>query len=258
MKFSLLVPVALSLVVSAVPTRRAAFSQKNGDDAIALNRKFKSLKNNASCQDGEIACIEGKFGQCIGGRFKLQACGAGTTCAALPLVNKAGTSIACTSQSDVDSRIAATGANTNDTNGGGQNDSAEKNSFGNNSTAGDGAQSSLTLDPAVIAKGFESDGQEVPEQGQVASLTSKNNFINFCKSVKLPITNGQQIQGGSCNPAPMGVIPSSDNMPSAKFTFPKNGETVQANKQFTISMAIRGMEAGHFVNADKKCRRGET
>jgi hypothetical protein len=36
MKFSLLVPVALSLVVSAVPTRRAAFSQKNGDDAIAL------------------------------------------------------------------------------------------------------------------------------------------------------------------------------------------------------------------------------
>jgi hypothetical protein len=103
----------------------------------------------------------------------------------------------------------------------------------------------------VIAKGFESDGQEVPEQGQVASLTSKNNFINFCKSVKLPITNGQQIQGGSCNPAPMGVIPSSDNMPSAKFTFPKNGETVQANKQFTISMAIRGMEAGHFVNADK-------
>jgi hypothetical protein len=48
----------------------------------------------------------------------------------------------------------------------------------------------------------------------------------------------------------MGAIPSVDNMPSAKFTFPKNGDTIQANKNFTISMAIRGMEAGNFVNAD--------
>jgi hypothetical protein len=32
------------------------------------------------------------------------------SCAALPLVNKPGTSIACTTQADVDARIAATGA----------------------------------------------------------------------------------------------------------------------------------------------------
>lgn len=89
--------------------------------------------------------------------------------------------------------------------------------------------------------------------GQVASLTSSNNFINFCLTVpNLPITNGKQITTGSCNPAPMGVIPSSDNMPSAKFVFPANGDTsIQENAPFTIQMAIQNFESGNFVNADE-------
>lgn len=67
----------------------------------------------------------------------------------------------------------------------------------------------------------------------------------------LPITNGQQIKTGSCNPAPMGVLPSTDNMPSSKFVSPKNGDTVKSNTAFTIAMAIRGMETGFFVNANE-------
>lgn len=63
--------------------------------------------------------------------------------------------------------------------------------------------------------------------GQVPSLTSTNNFMcglhlamhqrtnyglnsfplvpgsNFCDTVQLPLTDGQQIVGGSCNPTPM-------------------------------------------------------
>jgi len=114
---------------------------------------------------------------------------------------------------------------------------------------GNDIQSSLTLDPSVIASGFANNGQNVPEAGQVASLTSTNNFINFCASVKQPITNGKQIATGSCNPAPIGIIPSSDNMPSAKFKFPPNFGTIQANKPFTIEMAINNLDAGFFVNA---------
>ena len=128
---------------------------------------------------------------------------------------------------------------------------------------------SPALDPKVIATGFANDGQDVPAagtfsqiidqfnmysfvSGQVASLTSKNNFINFCLTVPdLPITNGQQIKTGSCNPAPMGVLPSTDNMPSSKFVSPKNGDTIKSNTAFTITMAIRGMETGFFVNADE-------
>ncbi|KAG6877274.1 hypothetical protein C0993_008921 [Termitomyces sp. T159_Od127] len=112
--------------------------------------------------------------------------------------------------------------------------------------------SKIALDPRVIAKGFENNGQDVPAPGQVPSLISSNNFINFCLTVpNLPITNGRQITSGSCNPAPIGVIPSTDNMPSAKFTNPKNFATLKANTAFQIEMNIRGMETGFFVNADE-------
>lgn len=66
------------------------------------------------------------------------------------------------------------------------------------------------------------------------NLSFSNNFIGFC--VGKTITNGLQVQGGSCNPTPMGDIPSVDNMPSVKFEFPPNGGNVQANTEFTIVM----------------------
>jgi len=125
---------------------------------------------------------------------------------------------------------------------------------GNNGTAGGASagdpQTSLTLDPKVIGAGFANNGQDVPTPGQVASLTSTNNFINFCLlSPDLPITNGQQIKTGSCNPVPMGVIAASSKMPSAKFVNPKNGDKIPANKAFTIQMAISNLVTGNFVNA---------
>jgi hypothetical protein len=132
--------------------------------------------------------------------------------------------------------------------------------FGSASNAADAAtsnsddpQTSLTLAPQVIATGFENNGQDVPTAGQIASLTSPNNFINFCLTVpNLPITNGKQIKTGSCNPAPMGVIPSTDNMPSCKFIFPQNGDTsLAANTAFTIKMAIQNLQSGAFVNAQE-------
>ncbi|KAI0063136.1 hypothetical protein BV25DRAFT_448253 [Artomyces pyxidatus] len=118
-------------------------------------------------------------------------------------------------------------------------------------TVGGDLQSSLTLDPSVIAKGFADDGQDVPTAGQIASLTSTNNFINFCATVpQLPITNGQQIKTGSCNPAPMGIIAATTNMPSSKFVFPKNLDNIEENTAFTIQMAVSNLDTGNFVNAD--------
>jgi hypothetical protein len=113
-------------------------------------------------------------------------------------------------------------------------------------------QSSLTLDPRVIATGFLNNGQDVQEAGQVASLTSNNNFINYCLTQgNLPITNGKQIQTGSCNPAPIGTIPSVGNMPSAKFANPANGASIPANQAFTITMNIKNLDTGNFVNANE-------
>ncbi|KAI0717533.1 hypothetical protein C8T65DRAFT_640907 [Cerioporus squamosus] len=117
-----------------------------------------------------------------------------------------------------------------------------------NANSGD-PQTSLTLLNSVIATGFADDGQDQPTAGQVASLTSTNNFINFCATVSnLPITNGKQITTGSCNPAPMGVIAAQTNMPSSKFVFPKNGQTIPANQDFTIQMAISHLNTGFFTN----------
>ncbi|EEB87736.1 hypothetical protein MPER_14809, partial [Moniliophthora perniciosa FA553] len=42
--------------------------------------------------------------------------------------------------------------------------------------------------------GFANDGQDVPAAGQVASITSTNNFINFCLTApNTLLTNGKQI-----------------------------------------------------------------
>jgi len=127
---------------------------------------------------------------------------------------------------------------------------ANTGSSNNNGSSSD-PQSSLTLDPAVIATGFEQNGQATPVAGQVASLTSSNNFINFCLTVpNLPITNGQQIKTGSCNPNPMGIIAATTNMPAAKFVSPVNGQDIAPNTAFTISMAVNHLETGNFVNAE--------
>ena len=46
----------------------------------------------------------------MGGTFVNLGCGATLQCFALPLVNSAGTSIACTTEADAAARIAAPGA----------------------------------------------------------------------------------------------------------------------------------------------------
>ncbi|KAI0742095.1 hypothetical protein C8Q80DRAFT_1197948 [Daedaleopsis nitida] len=88
----------------------ANFQLQNALDAQKLNAKFKSLTADSSCSDGDQACIDGGFAMCVGGKFANVGCSAPTQCFALPLVNKAGTSLACTTESDALARIAAPGA----------------------------------------------------------------------------------------------------------------------------------------------------
>ncbi|TRM62948.1 hypothetical protein BD626DRAFT_548326 [Schizophyllum amplum] len=149
------------------------------------------------------------------------------------------------------------GNNGNNNNGNtGNNNGGNANGGNNNGGNNNAADSSLTLDPSVVSDGFGAvltrptaqDGQNPPADGQAASLTSKNNFINFC--VGQTLTNGLQLEQGSCNTAPIGQIPSTDNMPSSKFVFPANGATIPANQAFTMQMAITNMKTGTFVNPD--------
>jgi len=92
------------------PADAKPFTLQNGQDAQALNAKFATLNANSPCQDGEQACVDGGFAQCVGGEFLVSGCSTPTECFALPLVNKAGTSIACSTEAEAEARIAATGA----------------------------------------------------------------------------------------------------------------------------------------------------
>jgi hypothetical protein len=108
---------------------------------------------------------------------------------------------------------------------------------------------STTLDPSVIQSGSAQNGN--PTGGQVASVTSTNNFINFCATSAngAPLMNGTQTKSkAACNPIPMGMIASQNNMPSGKFTNPKNLDTIQANTSFNITMKIQNLVTGNFVN----------
>lgn len=50
--------------------------------------------------------------------------------------------------------------------------------------------------------------------------------------------------------AVMGDIPAKNKMISSVITSPKNGQTVQANQNFTISVQTQNLQAGSFTNAD--------
>jgi hypothetical protein len=224
---SLFAAISLALSVSAAAT--AAASGANTTAAIQddhRNGGFGQANNNNNNNNNS------RFGQGNNNNGKNNKNGSG------------GASSTATAANATSTSAAATGSASNST----------STATGGGAAAGNGnEQASLTLDPKVIATGFENNGQDVPTAGQVASLTSSNNFINFCLTVpNLPITNGKQITTGSCNPAPMGVIPSNANMPSAKFVFPANGDaSIQENAPFTIQMAIQNFESGNFVNADE-------
>jgi len=268
---TLIITLALAVAASARPARfgrRASFDLANGQAAITLNDQFKTLTAASPCTEGQDACVGTAFAQCVSGKFVLQPCAATTVCAALPNVNSAGTSITCTTQADVDARIAATGATSGATPPSASTTAAApppaattaappatNNAGSGGAAASDpaGLQTSLTLDASVIASGFSDDGQNPAVAGQTASQTSTNNYINSCALTldKFPLTNGLQITSGSCNPAPMGLIPSSDKIPSCKFSNPKNGDTIPANVAFNATLNILNLSAGLFTNAQK-------
>ncbi|KAF9243763.1 hypothetical protein BU15DRAFT_42705 [Melanogaster broomeanus] len=244
----------LASLVSARPSFRqrasSSFQLQNGIDAINLNNQFSTLTPTSPCTSGN-ACVNNQFAQCVNGQVCAAAFSSLTSCAALPLVNSAGTSITCATLADVNTRIAATGATANATTPTPVPTSTPTTVSGSGSTNSSSAQTSLTLLPSVIAPNFAQDGQNTntSQAGEVPSIISTNNFINYCATLpNLPITNGQQIKSGSCNPAPMGAIPSTSNMPSAKFVSPNNLAVVPANITFEVTLAMKNMQTGFFVN----------
>jgi len=109
------------------------------------------------------------------------------------------------------------------------------------------SQDSLTLDKSQVNIGSFSPGN--PAAGQANSLTSKNNFINFCATQKMPLMNGLQQRVTSCNPIPMGVVVPVENAPTVRWAVPVQGQTLPANKNITMLLNVKNIQAGVFVDA---------
>jgi hypothetical protein len=102
----------------------------------------------------------------------------------------------------------------------------------------------------VIQKASWLTGQEpgTPgiKPGQNPSKTDDANFINYCSGQK--ITNGTQVNTGSCNGIPMGMIPATTNMVSTMIAYPLSGSSLPANTTFNVSVQTSHLSAGNFVN----------
>jgi hypothetical protein len=85
-----------------------AVRPQNADDAEALTKKFSTFTPDQKCTPDEIACIGDAFSKCATvaegrdtvDKFQLQPCNAGLKCVVVPLVNKRGTSITCSTEED--------------------------------------------------------------------------------------------------------------------------------------------------------------
>ncbi|TEB30004.1 hypothetical protein FA13DRAFT_1609448, partial [Coprinellus micaceus] len=83
--------------------------KKNALEAQQYNARFATIKATDACQGSEMACVEGAFASCVNGKWSVQKCSTGTQCFALPLVAKAGTSLACDTQADANLRFTDAG-----------------------------------------------------------------------------------------------------------------------------------------------------
>jgi transcription initiation factor TFIID subunit 15 len=115
----------------------------------------------------------------------------------------------------------------------------------NNNNGGDNNE--LALDPNNVQDASKATGQEGGDDpAQADSQTDNANFINFCTGKT--ITNGAQVQAGSCNGIVMGDIPSQQNMVSSIITSPGPGEDIAADTEFSVKLQVANLEAGSFTS----------
>jgi len=70
--------------------------------------------------------------------------------------------------------------------------------------------------------------------------------VQFCKDSGLLRANGTQIRSGFCSSTVQGEIPDVTKMTSTLITFPRNGGSVTAGKNFTVKVLVKNLATGFF------------
>ncbi|EPT01271.1 hypothetical protein FOMPIDRAFT_1023366 [Fomitopsis schrenkii] len=179
---------AVSSTASATATgtnssSSSSFLQSNGEQAQQQNAQFATLSASSSCTEGSVACVGGEFAQCVNGAFTLQSCASTLSCFALPLVNKAGTSVTCTTEADAAARIAATGVSGGVTGSGSTGSSSSASDVSTSDAATPTANTAVAIAPAASSSASSSsssslrlsNGQKAQQQNaQFAALTAED------------------------------------------------------------------------------------
>jgi len=94
-----------------VPALDASTLANNAKQAQQLNAQFATLKATDPCQGQETACVGGAIATCVNGKFDTSngVCVQGQRCFAIPNVRSQGTSLLCTSESNVVALMNAAG-----------------------------------------------------------------------------------------------------------------------------------------------------
>jgi len=71
----------------------------------------------------------------------------------------------------------------------------------------------------------------------------------ICLNDTLAPSNGTQNRQGFCSSEIQGEIPNAKSMVSTIITFPENGCTLEANKNFTVEVKIININTGFFTDA---------
>ncbi|KKA29708.1 hypothetical protein TD95_004174 [Thielaviopsis punctulata] len=103
------------------------------------------------------------------------------------------------------------------------------------------------LDRNAIQVASNTTGVTSASNSSTPSETDPYNFINYCSG--RTVTNGTQNVAGSCNPIPMGRIPSTSQMISSIITFPQPQAILTENSTFSISIQTTNLALGFFSNA---------
>ncbi|KAK2589848.1 hypothetical protein QQS21_012470 [Conoideocrella luteorostrata] len=111
-----------------------------------------------------------------------------------------------------------------------------------------GAAPAGVLEANVVQNASQHNGNAANATGQTPSATDLANFINFCNGSAL--TNGTQVEAGSCNSIPMGKIPAKKNMISSIIMCPQNGAKIPAGKEFKLQAKVSNLAAGNFTNPE--------
>ncbi|KAH7889439.1 hypothetical protein F5I97DRAFT_1947972 [Phlebopus sp. FC_14] len=84
--------------------------QANGPAAKALNQQYATLTVNSTCNDGDVACVQGQYARCYQNKYLTWSCPSDWTCQALPNEWSSGTTTTCAYGPDAQERLQEAGA----------------------------------------------------------------------------------------------------------------------------------------------------